>query len=56
MFTGLVGHLASDRNVESNRNKKCLFPATTKRTASGPSNLTGTRTEERLTVTAEDDE
>ena len=54
----LVCHLTSDRDVGDNRNKKCLFPATTKRTTSGPSNLSGARREERLTrkSPADDDE
>jgi len=46
--------------VEDNRNKRVSFSSNNKRTASSPSNLSGTRTEERLTVTrkspAKDDE
>ena len=49
-FIVLVCHFISDQNPEETRNKKNLSPTMTKRTTSGQSNLTGTRTEGRLIV------
>jgi hypothetical protein len=48
--TEFWNHFISDQNLEETRNKIGLFTTTTTRTATGQSNLIGTRAEERLIV------